>query len=200
MSTGARKSTPIDLLHILLGIPFLKDRFSYFKGIQDLRRRYCIKDHPLRILELKHENNIKSMFNHGHFMTSVVSKGTLTLEVFKHLITQTNLRPNPQPFKSLYLYSNNLHTNKILKCNLSSITSDPIKKNNEIFFWSDGSSECNPGRSAFAWHGEGSKGETKYPFINHINNAELDAIQSILNHIINNKNKYNKATVIKIFF
>ncbi len=61
----------------------------------------------------------------------------------------------------MYIYSKNLHTKKILKCNLKAINKDPIKKDNEILFWSDGSSECNPGRSAFAWHGEDAKGEKK---------------------------------------
>ena len=74
-----------------------------------------------------------------------------------------------------------------------------LRKKNEIFFWSDGSAKCNPDILAIAWHGEGAKDNKKYPFINHICNAELEAIQAILKHIINSTNKYNKASVIKIF-
>ncbi len=49
--------------------------------------------------------------------------------------------------------------------------------------------EKNPGRSAFAWHGENHEYEFPYDFINYIGNVEIDAIISVIEFTLKMKFK-----------
>ena len=53
---------------------------------------------------------------------------------------------------------------------MNPILEDLVKKETEMFFYTDGSVKNNPGKSAFAWHGEHYNYRYHYNYINYIGN------------------------------
>ncbi len=129
-----------------MGIPTILDRFEFFFGVQGIRSKYSIKQHPLRALVGKHEINTNLIYNDRNISQSVLYKGNHIIRKYEYSLYFAIHPVSSQPFKSLYMYNPNLHTKKNLRCNTNPISEDPMKKETEIFFFSDNSVEKNQGQ------------------------------------------------------
>ncbi len=117
------------------------------------------------------------------------------MQKYEHPLHNLSYKNIPQPFKSLYMYNKNNYTNKILKCITTPIMEDPIKLESDMFFFTYGSVEKNPGNSGYAWHGENTEYSFSYEHANYIGNVEIDAIISVLNFILNMNIINNKKNI-----
>ncbi len=113
LSFGIRKSTPVDAIHIILVIQKIKDRIEFFIAMQKIRSLYSFQNHPLKVLDHKHNINKNISYNNNNISYSVLFKGNQILQKYEHPLINVSYKIIPQPFKSLYIYNNNIYTKKI---------------------------------------------------------------------------------------